>query len=124
MTALLRLESRKALSAASAAQHEGRLSDSWALLERAHILSQPVLVDHLRVHVAMLGFAIRQRNAREVTGQALRLILAPLGHLTGRIPWGNGGRSTVSPFAAAPLPEDIAALYAAAGVKIGAGGAQ
>ena len=40
----------------------------------------------------------------------LRLLLVPLGHLTGRLPLGNAGRSNISAFQAMPIREDIAAL--------------
>jgi hypothetical protein len=37
----------------------------------------------------MLRYAIEQRDWREVMGQLVRLALAPLGALTGRIPIGR-----------------------------------
>ncbi|RYY38006.1 MAG: DUF3703 domain-containing protein [Sphingomonadales bacterium] len=80
---------------------------AWWALERAHILSQPDLPMHLRVHWTMLGYAVRQRDLREVAGQTLRLALAPIGTLTGRIPVGNMGRSNVSAFEAMPIPADL-----------------
>ncbi len=46
----------------------------------------------------MLDFAFDQRDLREVVGQIVRLVLAPLGALIGRIPIGNTGRSDVSAF--------------------------
>ena len=42
----------------------------------------------------MLGFAVELRDWREIAGQVVRLALAPLGAMTGRIPVGNTGRST------------------------------
>ncbi len=94
----------------------GDTGAAWWALERAHILSQPDLPMHLRVHWTMLGYAVRQRDLREVAGQTLRLAVAPIGSLTGRIPVGNTGRSNVSAFEAMPIP---AALRAAidAGTK-------
>jgi hypothetical protein len=56
----------------------------------------------------MLGFAVEQRDWRETVGQVVRLALAPLGALTGRIPVGNTGRSNVSAFQPMPVPQDIA----------------
>ena len=55
----------------------------------------------------MLNFAFDQRDAKEVVGQIVRLVLAPLGALTGRIPVGNIGRSNVSAFTSMPIPEDL-----------------
>lgn len=81
---------------------------AWHHLERVHIVSQPYLGPHLASHGAMLRFAIRRGDAREALGQIFRFILAPLGALTGRLPIGNTGRSTVSAFAPMPIPVDLA----------------
>jgi hypothetical protein len=107
-----------ALHRAASSRAAGDVADAWAALERAHIMSQPALLPHLCVHRAMLSLAVAQRDAKEIAGQLLRLTLAPLGHALGRIPWGNSGRSNVSKFARAPLPEDVARLYAQAGVEV------
>ena len=80
---------------------------AWRALERAHILSQARLRPHLRVHANMFGYAVNQRDLREATGQLVRLLLAPLGALTGRLPWGNTGRANVNAFLPMPLPEDL-----------------
>jgi len=80
---------------------------AWSALERAHIVSQPYLGPHLAIHWTMLGFAIEQRDMREVAGQIARLALAPFGAVTGRIPIGNTGRSNVSAFQPMPVPEDL-----------------
>ncbi len=82
---------------------------AWWALERAHILSQPDLPLHLRVHWTMLRYAVRIGDLREVAGQTLRLALAPIGSLTGRIPVGNTGRSNVSAFQPMPIPADLRA---------------
>lgn len=85
----------------------GDTGAAWWALERAHILSQPDLPMHLRVHWTMLGYAVRLRDLREIAGQTLRLALAPLGALTGRIPIGNTGRSNVSAVQPMPIPPDL-----------------
>jgi hypothetical protein len=82
-------------------------ADAWHYLERAHILSQQVLRLHLHVHAVMLTFAISRREWREARGQVLRLMLAPLGALIGRIPLGNTGRASVSAFMPMPMPEEL-----------------
>lgn len=91
--------------AAARAAHD--VSAAWTALERAHVVSQPYLGPHLFNHWTMLGFAVDQRDWREVIGQAARLALAPLGSLTGRIPIGNTGRSNVSAFKPMPIPDDL-----------------
>ena len=87
----------------------GDVAGAWQALERAHIISQPMLGPHMRVHAAMLGLAGRLRQPREIAGQLARLALAPLGAITGRVPWGNTGRSNVSAFQPMPIPPELAA---------------
>jgi hypothetical protein len=95
------------LFAFASARDSGDGPGQWRALERAHILSQVALVSHIHVHWLMLVLAMRQRDPREVAGQALRLVLAPLGSLTGRIPRGNTGRSTANAFTVMPIPPDL-----------------
>lgn len=101
------------LAAHRSARASGDRSAAWASLERAHIVSQPFLGPHLASHRIMFGFAVALGDWREAAGQAVRFVLAPLGALTGRIPIGNTGRSTVSPFAAMPIPDDLRLATAA-----------
>lgn len=120
LTSRVELPSRSALSLAIAveiaayrrARRDRDASASWIALERAHILSQPLLLKHLHVHALMLGFAVRTGDIREAAGQLARLFLAPLGALTGRLPWGNTGRSNLSAFKAMPIPDDLRSLVA------------
>lgn len=83
---------------------------AWRALERAHIIAQPNWSLHLDSHMKMLAFAIWRRDPAEVAGQLLRLVLAPIGNLTGRLPIGNTGRANVSAFKAMDLPEDLNAV--------------
>ena len=68
----------------------------WRWLEATHVLGQPSLPLHWQSHTAMLRYALALRDVREAAGQLLRLALVPLGHLLGRLPLGNTGRSHVS----------------------------
>ena len=78
---------------------EGQAAESrWYWLMAAHIVGQHYFALHWRNHTAMLRFAFRMRDYPEVTGQLLRLLLVPLGHLIGKLPTGNIGRATVSAF--------------------------
>ena len=96
------------MAAYRSALEEGDDDRAWHHLERIHIVSQPYLRPHISSHGAMMGFAIRRRDWSEVLGQMVRIILAPLGSLTGRLPVGNTGRSNVSAFAPMPIPSDLA----------------
>jgi len=89
------------------ARTEGDIEKAWRSLERAHIVSQPHLWLHLNSHWEMLKFAVAVHDAREISGQLARLVLAPLGTLAGRIPKGNTGRSNVSALAPMPIPDDL-----------------
>lgn len=81
---------------------------AWGHLEDAHILSQPWVRPHIRVHMAMLALGWSQRNRAEVVGQLFRLIVAGPGSVTGRYPVGNIGRATVSAFESMPISDDRA----------------
>lgn len=93
-----------AFRAARSAKH---LDEAWRALERAHIVSQPYLAQHLANYWAALTFAVQLRAWREVRGQLIRLAVAPFGALTGLIPIGNTGRAHVSAFQPKPVPENL-----------------
>ena len=82
----------------------------WSHLERAHILSQPMALPHVRTHLAMAGFAVRRHDRREIAGQVVRLMLAAPGSLSGRYPIGNTGGADVSAFKPMAVPDDLRAL--------------
>ena len=99
--------------AAASARRQGDFPEEWRHLERAHILSQPMAVPHIRTHVDMLSYAVRRRDPRELGGQLLRLLLAGPGSLTGRYPVGNTGGANVSAFRPMPIPDDLLPLLEA-----------
>lgn len=91
----------------------GDPAQAWHLLEALHVLGQTRLVPHARTHGLMLALAWRTRNLAEVNGQLLRLLLVPLGHLLGRLPLGNTGRSHVGAFRPMQVaPELLATIRA------------
>jgi hypothetical protein len=96
--------------AARAAEDQAQIDQSWHHLERAHIVAQNWLKAHSYSHWRMLALAYRQRDWREVSGQIVRLALAPLGNLIGGLPVGNSGRSNVSAFARMGIPSDLRAI--------------
>lgn len=98
--------------AAQAAEDVGQIDRSWYHLERAHIVAQARLKPHCYSHWRMLALAFRQHDWKELRGQVLRLLLAPLGNASGRLPVGNTGRSNVSGFAAMEIPADLAKIIA------------
>lgn len=88
----------------------GESDQAWAMLEEAHVLSQPWAWPHLRVHLAMLGLGWRERDRREVAGQLVRLVLAAPGSATGRYPVGNIGRATVPATQPMEIPAELREL--------------
>lgn len=95
------------MTAFQAARSSGDSVMAWRSLERAHIISQPYLTLHIANHWDMLKFAVAEHDTKEIIGQVGRIILAPFGAVTGRIPIGNTGRSNVSAFKPMPVPEDL-----------------
>ena len=92
----------------------GSTEQAWLYLEAAHVVGQRHLKPHLQTHALMLGLAWRTRDWPEAAGQVLRLALVPLGNLSGRLPLGNPGRSTVSAFEPLPVRQELAELIAQA----------
>lgn len=95
---------------ARAAARAGDEGAAWALLEEAHVLSQPWARPHVKVHAAMLALGWRTHDRREVAGQLLRIVAAGPGSLTGRYPDGNTGRSSVPATRPMPVPDDLRTL--------------
>jgi hypothetical protein len=95
---------------AMTARRRQHWQEAWFHLERAHILGQQDFILHMHTHWQMLKLAADQINWLEVRGQLLRLILTPVGHLTGRLPLGNPGSSRYSVLESVPVPDDLQAL--------------
>jgi hypothetical protein len=111
----LRAAWRTERRAAITARRSSDRTTEWHHLERAHILSQPLAGLHLRTHGAMMAAAVRGRAGHEILGQALRLLLAVPGSLSGRYPVGNTGGADVSVLSPMAVPEDLRPLLLAIG---------
>ena len=85
------------------------VENAWQALERIHIITQMFAGLHINSHLRMLRYAWELRDWKEVVGQLFRLGLAPIGNLTGRLPYGNTERSNVSAFQPMELPTDLSA---------------
>jgi hypothetical protein len=106
---------RSEVADASTARAHRDARTEWAHLERAHILSQPMALRHVRTHASMLSYALRQHDSREVLGQIFRLGVAAPGSWTGRYPIGNTGGANVSAFRPMPIPDDLLSLLTSSG---------
>jgi hypothetical protein len=89
----------------------------WALLEDAHVLSQPWAWVHVRVHGSMFVAAMMQRDVREVRGQLSRIAVAGPGSLSGRYPTGNTGRARVPATQSMPIAGELAEVLRRAGQR-------
>lgn len=107
------------LLAAKRSGSNGDAAGSFCHLERAHVLGQTSTVEHLRVHVRMLGWGIRYQRPREIFGQVQRVIGAAIATPLRLIPHGNTGGSNVHPFRSMPVAPDLASVIAAARLTAG-----
>ncbi len=105
---------RAELDAAAAREAHGEPAAAFAHLERAHVLGQFSTREHLRVHLAMLRWALRQRDRREAFGQAWRLLGAATKTWLGWLPHGNTGGARVSGLRPMPVAPDLQRLIDAA----------
>jgi len=87
-----------------------KYSTAFTHLETAHVLGQRYFLWHLRIHFWMLRVGWAQKDGREIRGQLWRLLLTPLGHLTGRLPIGNTGGANISAFKPMPIPKKLQAI--------------
>src|SRR3954451_663261 len=94
-------------ASARSARDGGDLQGECHYLERAHILSQPMVGRHVRTHVAMLGYGFRRRDRTEIVGQLIRVLVAAPGTLLGRYPRGNTGGANVSLTEPMTVPDDL-----------------
>lgn len=98
------------IAEASRARLAGDASQEFAHLERAHVLGQESTYWHVRVHVLMLAWAVRNRSIREMVGQILRIVGAATKTAVGLVPSGNTGGANVSPFRKMPIEPELASM--------------
>lgn len=92
---------------AAASVRGGEIDRAWAMLEEAHVLSQPWAWPHIKVHAVMLRVGWRTRDRREVIGQLARLLVAGPGSLSGRHPVGNTGRASAPATQPMPVADEL-----------------
>ncbi|MBK8284205.1 MAG: DUF3703 domain-containing protein [Ahniella sp.] len=102
---------RTELELADQARVAGEPGIEFRHLERAHVIAQAYTFQHVWTHCLMFAFGWRQRDAREIAGQLLRLPAALL--MTSIwVPLGNTGGANVSAVKPMPLPDDLKNLLA------------
>lgn len=98
------------LASAKRAGSGGDAQQEFAHLERAHVIGQESTYWHVKVHVLMLGWALRNRSAGEAFGQGFRILGAATKTAFGLVPQGNTGGANVSPFKKMPIEPELNAL--------------
>lgn len=76
-------------------------------LERAHILAQYFPVVHTVVHWKMLVLGFKTMSPKEIIAQIIRISVAGIGSVTGRIPVGNLGSARIPIFQFMEIPDDL-----------------
>jgi hypothetical protein len=102
------VEVELAKAAQARVQHDP--AAEFSHLERAHVVGQASTYWHVRVHGMMLIWGLRNRSAREVWGQLMRIAGAATKTVFGLVPKGNTGGANVSPFATMPLDPELASF--------------
>ncbi len=95
---------------AKRAKSVGDIRQEFVHLERAHVIGQESTYWHVKVHVLMLAWAIRNHSVRETLGQVVRIIGAATKTAFGLVPQGNTGGTNVSPFRKMPIAPELATL--------------
>lgn len=107
----MRHQLKKAFEAEMAAAHQllqsGSLDQAFVHLERAHVLGQRYVVPHVKTHWWMLRIGLQRRSARQVWGQAVRIVLGAIGSAINVVPVGNTGGTDINMFARLPIEPDL-----------------
>ena len=98
------------LASAKRVRSVGDTRQEFAHLERAHVIGQESTYWHVKIHMLMLVWAIRNRSVREALGQVFRIVGAATKTEFGLVPQGNTGGANVSPFKTMPIAPELSAL--------------
>ncbi|MBU1333216.1 MAG: DUF3703 domain-containing protein [Gammaproteobacteria bacterium] len=98
------------LASAAQARSAGDKQLEFIHLERAHVIGQESTYWHVKVHVLMLLWAVRNHSVQEAIGQLFRIVGAATKTAFGLVPQGNTGGANVSPFRKMPIAPDLADL--------------
>lgn len=88
-------------------QNYGNKAEAFAHLENAHVLGQASTRLHVKVHVQMLLWAVKQGKIGEVFGQLFRIAGAATKTAFGLVPTGNTGGTNVSQFKVMPIKPEL-----------------
>lgn len=88
----------------------GEAKAAFRHLERAHVIGQSSTYHHTHVHWLMLKHGFRERDAKEMVGQVLRIGGAATKTPLGIYPKGNTGGANVNPLKPMPIDSDLAEI--------------
>jgi len=91
------------ISDAKKARSTGNINIEFKHLENAHVLGQESTYWHVKVHILMLLWALRNYQFKEIFGQIFRVIGAVTKTAIGLVPQGNTGGANISPFKVLPI---------------------
>ena len=83
---------------------------AWHHLERMHVWGQSYPLEHTYSHWLMLKFGLKQKDAKEVWAQLLRLVVGGWKSFIDHIPTGNTGGSDVPALKKMELPQDLSII--------------
>lgn len=92
------------------ARKMGDISLEFSHYENAHVIGQESTFWHVKVHICMLQWAVRNSRFREFLGQLFRITGAATKTYFGLIPKGNTGGANVNPFKIMPIKAEHQAL--------------
>lgn len=91
------------LEFAARARKSGNIFSEFQHLENAHVIGQESTYWHVKVHVLMFLWAVRNAQLKELLGQSFRIAGAATKTAFGLVPQGNTGGANVSPFKVMPI---------------------
>ncbi|WP_299874302.1 DUF3703 domain-containing protein [uncultured Cocleimonas sp.] len=91
------------LELAANASKAGNIELEFQYLENAHVLGQASTYWHIKVHVLMMFWAVRNLKLKEIIGQVFRIVGASTKTVFGLVPQGNTGGTNVNPFKSMPI---------------------
>ncbi|MFQ3247746.1 MAG: hypothetical protein ACI9WC_003926 [Arenicella sp.] len=106
------------LELAAHARESGNIIAEFQYLENAHVMVQESTYWHVKVHVLMFLWAVRNAQLKELVGQSFRIVGAATKTAFGLVPQGNTGGTNVSPFKTMPIKAEYQAIINTAKARV------
>ncbi|MFT6098800.1 MAG: hypothetical protein ACJAYF_001343 [Arenicella sp.] len=106
------------LELAAHARESGNIMAEFQYLENAHVIGQESTYWHVKVHVLMFLWAVRNAQLKELVGQSFRIVGAATKTAFGLVPQGNTGGTNVSPFKTMPIKAEYQAIINTAKARV------